>query len=331
VERVVLAGLVALRWAAWAWMAFVLAISVHKLLRPWLAVALIAAAFAFTVAATIWVRTAPHLLVRTEVVAVELLLALALVLCDGWAYGAGHAFSTSQSIGSVWPLVAVLSAGVAFGKVAGGVSGALVGAARFGATLANGVRHFAGARTVSLASTTVFYVVAGVVAGYLMSLLNEAEHEIAEARAREDIARTLHDGVLQTLAVVERRSTDADLVRMAHEQDRALRRYLFGDGGPADGPLGLAASLRDAAARFEDRFGLRADVLVPPDLPLLDPAQVEAITGAASEAMTNAGKHARPQAGVGLSRSITQRMAEAGGRAEVRSRPDQGTEVCLWL
>jgi two-component system NarL family sensor kinase len=35
--------------------------------------------------------------------------------------------------------------------------------------------------------------------------------------------------------------------------------------------------------------------------------------------------------GVGIDRSIVRRMAELGGRAEVRSRPGYGTEVCLWL
>jgi signal transduction histidine kinase len=81
-----------------------------------------------------------------------------------------------------------------------------------------------------------------------------------------------------------------------------------------------------------------------------------------SEALTNAGKHAQARRltvfvepadggglfcsvkddgtgfeaaatalGVGIDRSIVGRMAEIGGRAEVRSRPGHGTEVCLWL
>ncbi len=36
-------------------------------------------------------------------------------------------------------------------------------------------------------------------------------------------------------------------------------------------------------------------------------------------------------AGAGIARSIQARIAEAGGRAEVRSSLGEGTEVCLWL
>jgi signal transduction histidine kinase len=124
----------------------------------------------------------------------------------------------------------------------------------------------------------------------------------------------------------------------------------------------LAAALRFVAARFEDAFGVRAQVLVPFDLPKLSDTQVENMSRAVSEALTNAGKHARPQhltvfveagdtggvfcsvkddgvgfdttivqPGIGISRSIIERMQEAGGRAAVRSVPGEGTEVCLWL
>ena len=357
-----LAGLLALRWAAWVWMAVVLAVSYDDVLRPWLAVSLVGGALVFTILTTVWLRRSPDVLTRPAAVLGEVVIATALVVGDGWAYGAGHAFSSSQSLGSVWPLVSVLSTGVSFGLVWGSAAGAVLGFGRLGSTLANGVRDFDSGRVLSLINSGVFYVVAGAVSGYLMWLLMRAEREISAARAREEMARTLHDGVLQTLAVIERRSGDTDLVRLAREQDRELRRFLFGDGQTAAGHTDLGAALRDAAARFERNFGIPVEVLVPFDVPKLSEQQVSAISRAVSEALTNAGKHAQShrltvfvepgdddgifcsvkddgrgfdvatvEQGVGITRSIVERMVEVGGRAEVHSRPGHGTEVCLWL
>ena len=361
-ERVVLRGLSAFRWAAWTWMASVVALRYHDLQRPWLAIVLVVAALAYTALATVWLRHGTAVPLGRPAVAAELAVAAALVLGDGWAYPTGHAFSVSPPLGSVWPLVSVLSVGVAFGAAWGMSAGLLLGLARLGATLANGVRDLDGGQVISLVSSGLFYAVAGAVAGYVAWLLRGAEREISAARAREEVARTLHDGVLQTLAVVERRSTDPDLVRLAREQDLQLRRYLFGDAAAADGGGDLGVALRAAVARFEDAFAVPAAVLVPDDLPRLRRRQVEALSGAVSEALTNAGKHARARRltvfvepddhgglfcsvkddgagfdtgatppGVGIDRSIIARMREIGGRAEVRSRPGHGTEVCLWL
>jgi signal transduction histidine kinase len=362
-ERSVNQGLAAFRWCAWLWMAAVLLIS-HADLRPGrgvpVAVALVGAALAVTVADTVLLRTRPEALVRPGPVLAEVAVGFALVLADGFVYGAGHALSTSQSLGSVWPLAGILAAGSVLGPGPGAGVGVALGLARVGATLINGVDVDQTGEFLSLTNTTVFYAVAGAVAGYLARLLRRAERQVSAARAREEVARTLHDGVLQTLAVVERRATDPALARLAREQERELREYLFGaeGGGPA-GDLG--AALRGAAARFEDAFGARATVLVADDVPVLRRRVVEAVAGAVGEALTNAGKHGRAERvtvyvepdgrgvfcsvkddgagfdaaatpeGVGLSRSIRGRVDEVGGRVEVRSQMGSGTEVLLWV
>ncbi len=361
-ERSALQGLAAFRWGAWLWMATVLLVSRDQLVRPWLAVGLAGMALAVTVADTVLLRTRPDALCRPGPVAAELAVGALLVLCDGVAYGRGHAFSTSQSLGSVWPLTGILGAGIALGPMAAAGAGVLIGGARIGAVLVNGASINTGGRVLSVVNTTVFYALGGAAAGYLARLLRRAESEISAARAREEVARTLHDGVLQTLAVVERRATDPALARLAREQERELRDWLFGAGAPAGVVLDVGTALRAAAARFEDAFGGRAQVLVADDLPPLDPAAVAALTGAAGEAMVNAGKHghaAKVQVyvepgddggvfcsvkddgagfdpsstaeGIGLSRSIRGRVSEVGGRVEVVSAPGDGTEVLLWL
>ena len=148
-------------------------------------------------------------------------------------------------------------------------------------------------------------------------------------QAREEVARTLHDGVLQTLAVVQRRATRSDLVRLARDQERELREYLFG-AEPAGGELG--PRLRQAAARFEDHFDARAQVIVADDLPKLADDRVDALAGAVSEALTNAGKHggartvtvyAEPDDDGGVFCSVKDdgRGFEPGGRRGRRAHP----------
>lgn len=355
-ERSVLQGLAVFRWVAWAWMAVVLAVSRHDLAHPGLAAMLVGAALVVTIVDTSLWRTGLRRLLEPAPVLAELAVGVALVALDGLARPAGTVFSSGQSIGSTWPLVGILSAGVAFGPGAGVAAGTAMGIARILSTVLNDARNYAHGGVLSLTATIVFYALAGGVAGYVYRLLVRAREEVAGARAREEVARTLHDGVLQTLAVVERRAGDPALSRLAREQERELREFLFGSK-PAATDLG--AALRSAAARFEDSFDGRVQVLVPDDLGLPKDA-VAALAGAVGEALTNAGKHggatrvvvfvddedgvfcsvkddgcgfdpATTPEGVGLSRSIRARIEEAGGRVEVAGARGSGTEVRLWL
>jgi signal transduction histidine kinase len=209
---------------------------------------------------------------------------------------------------------------------------------------------------MSLVSSGVLFAIAGAAAGAAMDLIRRAETEVAQARAREEVARTLHDGVLQTLAVVQRRSSDDELVVLAREQELELRAYLAGDRPQTEE---IGAALRAAAARIERRDGIRVEVLfVDDDPPFVAPAVVEAVAGAVGEALTNAHKHghatratvfvdiddelfcsvkddgrgfdpAASPPGSGITRSIEGRLAEVGGSAVVDARPGSGTEVRL--
>lgn len=95
-------------------------------------------------------------------------------------------------------------------------------------------------------------MLAGGVVGYAVVKLREAERRISKVQAREEVARSLHDGVLQTLAVVQQRATDPDLSRLAREQERELRELLSAmEAG------GRRAEHTDASGRSPVRGTLR--------------------------------------------------------------------------
>jgi signal transduction histidine kinase len=336
----------------------------RDLIRPGLATVLVGLAVTVTVVWSVLLRSNPAALMRPAAVVIELACGLALVVADGFVYEPGHVFGPSQTLGVVWPLSGVLAAGVALGPWAGGGAGVLLGLTRFLDALANGVRQFTDAQVLSIISSAVVFGLAGATVGYIVVLLRNAREEVAEARAREEIARTLHDGVLQTLAHIQRRSGEPAIAALAHDQERDLRDFLYQTRPTrlAPGASDLALRLRHAGARFEKAFDGTAEVLVADDVPPLRSEQIEAIAGAAGEALTNAGKHGQARRvivfvepgddggvfcsvkddghgfdpsvvaeGVGLARSVRGRVADVGGRVEVHSTPGDGTEVSMWV
>ena len=97
---------------------------------------------------------------------------------------------------------------------------------------------------------------------------------MAVAKAREEVARTLHDGVLQALAVIERRTADAQIAKIARDQERELRDFLFSANYKAGPSKDLGFALRAAVGRFEAAIDARVDLLLPDDLPALGPPAV---------------------------------------------------------
>jgi signal transduction histidine kinase len=332
------AGVAALRLAAWAWLALVTVAERDRLSRPGVAAALLTAVLVWSVYATL------H---RRWFAWGDLILGAALLAADRHVYGGDH----PQGFGGAWPLVGAIAAGLAWGPWFGVGGGIALGVARAAGN--------ADAATISLVSSGVLYALAGGVAGFVAERLRRAESEVAAAQAREDVARTLHDGVLQTLAIVQRRSGDPELVHLARDQERELREWLFGSG-PAPAADDLPAALRAAAARVEDHHALRTEVVVVDDDDV-SPAVVSAVAGAVGEALTNAAKHGgatratvyvedqgdglfvsvkddgrgfdttAAAEGVGLTRSIRGRIAEVGGTVEIDGNPGHGTEVRLRL
>jgi signal transduction histidine kinase len=365
VERGALRGIAIYRIALWCWLTGLVIVDRHDLRRPAVAWSFVALALLVTAVLGLLVIVDADRLLGWPALAAEGVVAVFGQFAGGIAY-AHDPLLSGHLLGSAWPLAFVLTVAVVLGPRAGSIAGLLIGAARILQPVTGGLAldELDGGEIASVASTVLLYGLAGLVAGYVLRLLRRSEREVATARARADVATTLHDGVLQTLAVIERRTEDPQLAKLAREQERELREFLFGPVSTRDRARDVGTRLRAAAARCEDTYGVRVEVVVAPDVPPIASDAMEVLEGAVGEALTNAGKHARASRvvvyaepgdgarpelfvairddgrgfdaqrvalGRGWTGSVEGRVQAFGGRAEVESHLGNGTEVRLWL
>lgn len=186
--------------------------------------------------------------------AVDLGLALAMLLLTPVVKGAEF----NATIPGYWIIGALLAWAARFGWRGGGVAGALLGATDLLVRDAPSQQDF----------LNVFLVlVAGTMVGFVSDSLKEmaadrdlAQREAAAAAERARLARVVHDGVLQVLALVQRRGAElggdaAELGRLAGEQEHALRTLIRAQDATrsvASGRADLAAAL----GGFADRPGV---------------------------------------------------------------------------
>jgi signal transduction histidine kinase/phage shock protein PspC (stress-responsive transcriptional regulator) len=198
---------------------------------------------------------------------------------------------------------------------------------------------------------------------WVVRLTNELTAERRErirSEERAEMATHLHDSVLQTLALVQRRADQPrEVVSLARRQERELRAWLYPAAAERD-PGQLAAVVEALAVEVETMHGIDVDVVAVGDRPLDD--DVAALVAAVREAIVNAAKHsgapavsvyvevaggsvvasvrdrgrgfdphAVPADRRGIADSITGRMTRHGGRATITSVPGEGTEVELEL
>jgi signal transduction histidine kinase len=242
-----------------------------------------------------------------------------------------------------------------------GVGIALVVAAGFAFLQATGA--LSAARDVILAVIAVVVVLGAIFAPWVVRLFRSLTKERAQrirSQERAEMAAHLHDSVLQTLALVQRRSTDPqEVAALARRQERELRAWLAERPAPGR-EASLAPALEAAAAEVEERHGVPVEVVVVGEREL--DSNLEALVAAAREAMTNAAKFgagspvdvyaesnsdtvhvyvrdrgpgfdpgALPPDRHGVRESIMGRMERHGGRARITSDPRTGTEVELEL
>ena len=184
------------------------------------------------------------------------------------------------------------------------------------------------------------------------------------AEERADMAARVHDSVLQTLALIQRRADQPQqVIQLARAQERELRAWLF-DGrapGSIDGEdMTFAGGVRLIQQEVEAQHGIAVEAVTVGDCELND--DLAALLAAAKEATVNAAKWSGanvvslfaeveptevslfvrdrgkgfdpetvPGDRKGLAESVRARMARHGGSAAIRSTQGEGTEVSLTM
>lgn len=192
----------------------------------------------------------------------------------------------------------------------------------------------------------------------------QVRREAAEAE-RTRLARPIHDGVLQVLALVQRHGPElggrgVELAELAGAQEAALRALITGTGADAHG----AADLRHLLAGLTSP----AVTLAAPAEPIMLPGRAALeVRAAIVAALQNVERHAGPDAHawvllerepdglrvtvrddgagippgrleeataagrIGVAQSIRGRIADIGGTVTITSDPGTGTEIEFWI
>ena len=268
----------------------------------------------------------------------------------------------ASTVPSFWVMACVLAWAAQRGWLAGVIAAAAVSACDLSI------------RTTMTAANwgNIFLLLLGAgMVGYSASLVREATEARAQAERlaatmeeRARLARVVHDGVLQVLALVQRRGTEiggevADLGRLAGEQEVALRALVQGNAARAARDDAATTDLMEVLAAFGSRVVTVSGPGGPVELPGGVVAELASVVRACLENVANhvgpdapawvlvedlggsvvvtvrdegpgipAGRleTAQQEGRLGVSESVKGRVADLGGTAVLVTGPGQGTE-----
>ena len=225
-------------------------------------------------------------------VLVELALAAGAILATRVVDREPVIHAGAPTVPAFWPAAAVVSAAVLLGRKGGFLAALLIGVVDL-LEVQDPTFH-----TVN---NVVLLLLIGTLIGYAVDLAREGHTKLraalaleARVRERERLARTVHDGVLQTLAFINRRGSQlggeaADLGGMAAEQERRLRALVTATD--ADDQL-LPDGEVDLRVLLSPHAGERVQVVAPAD-PVLVPAPTATeLAAAVGAALDNVRQHA---------------------------------------
>jgi signal transduction histidine kinase len=286
--------------------------------RPTLGVVVVAAMVVWTAASSIrYLHRGDARTAVVDLVLTALATASTLLVDTPAQVAAGGTVITT-----VWSAGPVLALAIALGW-RGGLAGALV---TVGVLFA--VRR---AVDTDLLFDTQLLLVAGLAVGLAADTMRRSVEQLRAAAAREAataererLARDIHDGVLQVLALVRRRGDElaraggeapaVELARLAGEQEVALRRLIT--SAPVPRPDGTV----DLSSRLAGALPTRASLAVPAEPVPLPAAVVDELAAVLREAAANADAHAGPDAGLWV-------LVEDDGDAVTVSLRDDGVGI----
>ncbi|MCY0942731.1 MacS family sensor histidine kinase [Streptomyces antarcticus] len=225
VEQPLWRALTAYRLLTMVYAVLLFAASYRKFDRPAVAIGYLCVLAVWTLATSPRVANAASCTKRF--LGADLAVALAGILLTPLADSHERIADGGPTLPSIWTAGSVLAFAIKGGWRWAGFASTFVAAA-------NIVIH-GGEPTRDTLHNVLLVWVASIAIGYVVEVARASEATLARAleieaatRERERLARDIHDGVLQVLAMVQRRGTElggeaADLGRMAGEQEVALR------------------------------------------------------------------------------------------------------------
>lgn len=178
---------------------------------------------------------------------------------------------------------------------------------------------------------TFLILIGGPIVGFMCESLQRmarerdaAERAAAAAEERTRLARAVHDGVLQVLAMTQRRGTAAggewaELARLAGEQERGLRSLIRQQDTVPDAPGGRV-DLAGALEAMATAHPVRVDVATPGSAVLVDARVAEETVAAVRACLDNVLAHVGPDASAWV-------LAQAGTDEVTVSVRDDGPGI----
>jgi signal transduction histidine kinase len=187
-------------------------------------------------------------------------------------------------------------------------------------------------------------------------------HKKLRSLQREDLFAYLHDSVLQSLALIQNNAENSSQVRkIARNQEQDLRNFLNGVKQKLDDSIAL--QLEMLVRSTEEERSVEIEYVAVGDITQkqLGIKRTKAMLDATLQALTNAVLHGLPKYAVslqtdetelriyvrdhgqgfkfdeieadrmGIRKSIIERIENVGGKVKIKSQPDFGTEVELFI